>query len=263
MAIRFGTLAASLMCGVVALWIGTAAQAQDAARPAPAIPWERIEAGLSRLAAGDGEGAETSFREARKGDDSGVAELFGQLTRAYIAFNRPGEYPPIASLKANERLDAANRGFYRQHIPPAVLGDAVARVRKVLKQAPPEASPSLLRPLLCNLRLLARDHATDGEPVLEKTGKDVGSLVLPRPVFSPLPPFTEAARKDRVHGSVVMEVVTDSEGCPTSAKVLKPLPQRLSDQAVASWNWWAYQPARYEGVPVGFKHVFTFGFSVQ
>ena len=130
MAIRPGTLAAFLMCGFVVFWMGTTAQAQDAARPAPAVPWERIEAGLSRLAAGDGEGAEASFREARKGDDSGVAELFGQLTLAYIAFNRPGEYPPTASLKANERLDAANRGFYRQHIPPAVLGDALARIAR-------------------------------------------------------------------------------------------------------------------------------------
>lgn len=264
MAHRPATLAASLMCGFLASWTGTMAQAQEAARPAPAVPWERIEAGLSRLAAGDGEGAEAAFREARKGDDSSVADLFAQLTRAYVAFNRPGEYRPTASIKASERLEAANRDFYRQHIPPAVLGDALARIRKALKQAPPEeASPSLLRPLLCNVRLLARDRATDGEPVLEQTGKDTGSLVHPKPVFAPMPPYTESARRDRIKGSVVMEVVTDSEGCPASAKVLKPLSRGLAEQAVASWNWWAYQPARYDGAAVGFKYVLSFGFAIQ
>jgi TonB family protein len=246
--------------------MGAAAQAQDAARPAPAIPWERIDAGLSQLAAGDGDAAEASFGKARKTDDSGLSELLAELTHAYLAFNLTSEYPPRRSIKANERLDYANRSFYRQHIPPAVLKEALERTRKLLKETPATgSSPSLLRPLLCNLRLLARDHTTDGEPVLETTGKskEVGSLVLPKPVFAPLPPYTEAARKERVQGSVVMAVVVDSEGCPLSAKVLKPLPQRQADQAEASWKWWAYQPASYEQHPVGLKYVLTFGFAIQ
>jgi TonB family protein len=218
---------------------------------------------LSQLAAGDGGAAETSFGKARKADDSGLSDLLEQLTQAYVAFNLTTEPHPKRSLKANEDLDYANRSFYKRHIPPAVLQEALERTRKLLKATPAMGSPDLLHPLLCNLRLLARDRATDGEPVLETTSRDVGSLVPPKPVFAPLPPYTEAARKDRVQGSVVMAVVVDSEGCPLTAKVLKPLPQRQADQAEATWKWWAYQPASYEKHPVGLKYNLTFGFAVQ
>lgn len=250
------------------LLIGPAAFAQSVAPAAPAVPWERIDAALSHLAAGDGEAAEKELAAARKGDDSGLAEILAQLTRAHVAFNRSSEYAPKRSIEANERLDAASKDFYHRPIPPAVLGDALARVRKLLKQRPAtEPPPVLLRSLLCNLRLLARDRATDGEPVLEYRGPskdmDIRSLVVPKPVFAPLPPFTEAARESKTSGSAILEVILDSEGCPASEKVLKPLPKRLSDQAVTTWKWWAYEPARYQGVPVGYKQVVTFRFAIQ
>jgi TonB family protein len=247
--------------------VGSAAFAQSAAPAAPAVPWERIDAGLSYLAAGDGDAAEKALAAARKGDDSGLAEVLAQLTRAYVAFNHSGEPHMTRSLQANERLDAASKDFSHRPIPPAVLGDALARVRKLLKERPAtEPSPVLLRPLLCHLRLLARDRATDGEPVLEYKGpssKDMESLVPPRPVFAPLPPFTLAARESKTSGRAVLEVILDSEGCPASAKVLKALPKRQSDQAVTTWQWWAYEPARYQGGPVGYKQVVTFTFGIQ
>lgn len=263
--LRSGSRVVVLMWAFLALGLGVA-RAQDAAHPAQAVPWERIDAGLHQLAAGNGDAAETTFSQARKDDDSGLSELLANLTQAYVEFNLATEGRPARSVKANERLDIANRGFYKRPIPPAVVTEALARVRKVLKESPsPEPAPSLLRPLLCNLRLLARDRATDGEPVLEATGhsKDFGSLGRPKPVFAPLPPFTEAARRDKVNGSVIMDVTVDSEGCPLTAKVLKPLPERQTEQAKASWNWWAYQPATYQDHPVGYKYVLTFGFFVQ
>ncbi|HEY2292136.1 MAG TPA: TonB family protein [Thermoanaerobaculia bacterium] len=248
------------------LLVGSAAFARSAAPAAPAVPWERIDAGLSQLAAGDGEAAEKELEAARKGDDSGLAEVLVQLTRAYVAFNHSGEPSMTRSRQANERLEAANKEFYHRSIPPAVLGDALARIRKLLKERPAtQPAPVLLRPLLCNLRLLARDRATDGEPVLEHDGtsKDAGSLIPPKPVFAPLPPYTEAARESKTSGSAVLEVILDSEGCPASAKVLKTLPKRQSDQAVTTWKWWAYEPARYQGAAVGCKQTVTFSYAIQ
>jgi TonB family protein len=255
----------SLVAGFLALWPGTAAHAQGPAQPAAKVPWDQIDAGLEQLAAGDGKAAETSFRGARRADDSGVAELLMDLAAAYVAYNRPVEAGVVVPwLRAEERLNDANRYFYRRHIPSVVLGDTLTRVRKLLKQREPRESLPFLRPLLCNLRLLSRDNATDGEPVLESSGqsRDVGPLLFPRPVFAPKPPYPEAARQDKVNGSVVIGVHTDSEGCPASADILKPLPKGLADQALASWRWWAYEPARYQGVAVGFKFTVTFGFMI-
>lgn len=255
-----------LVAGLAALWVGTAACAQSAAQPAARVPWEQIGTGLARLADGDGGAAEADFRRARKTDESGLAELLTQLTEAYVVYNpQSGPEAPARSLKANERLDAANRHFYRRQIPPAVLADALTRIRTLLKQAPArESSPPLLRPLLCNLRLLSRDHATDGEPVLEVTGKsrDVGSLSFPQPVFAPNPPYTEAARESRTGGTVVVELILDSEGCPVSETLLKPLSKGLADQTLATLRWWAFQPARYEKTAVGIKITMTVRFAI-
>jgi TonB family protein len=255
----------SLVTGFLALWLGTAAYAQSPAQPTAKVPWDQIDAGLAQVAAGDGQAAEAAFRKARSADDSGLAELLMDLTAAYVAYNRPVKAGGVAPwLRAEERLNDANKYFYRRHIPSTALGDTLTRVRKLLKQEPRESSTFLLRPLLCNLRLLSRDNATDGEPVLEGSGqsRDVGPLVFPRAVFAPKPPYPEAARLDKVTGSAVIGVVTDSEGCPVSAEILKPLPKGLADQALASWRWWAYEPTRYQGVAVGFKFTVTFGFMI-
>jgi hypothetical protein len=246
------------LAALLAACPGAAALAQtpdSLAKPDARVPWQQIEAGLARLAGGDGKAAAASFQKARSTDDSGLAELLMDLTEAYVVYT-VGPRDWARALEVNERLEVANQYYYRRHIPSAVLGDALTRIRKLLRQAPArEPSPALLRPLLCNLRLLSRDHATDGEPVLEFSGKsrDVGPLIFQRPVFTPSPPWPEAAREAKTKGSVVIELILDSEGCPASENLLKPLSRGLSDQTVATVKWWAYEPARYEERAVGSK----------
>jgi hypothetical protein len=224
-----------------------------AAQPDARVPWETIETGLARLAAGDGQGAAASFGKARSADGSGLAELLMDLTDAYVVYT-VGPRDFARAMEVNERLDVANQYYYQHPIPPAVLADALTRIRKLLKQTPGNpSSPPLLRPLLCNLRLLSRDRATDGEAVLEIIGRDVGALKFQQPVFQPSPPVPEGAREARIKDSVMVELVLDSEGCPASEKLLKPLPHGLADQTLATVKWWAYEPARYQGTTVGFK----------
>jgi TonB family protein len=242
-------------CNTVFLSLGLALLAAAASGQTPDARWEPIDAGLARLADGDGKGAAATFLKARSADGSGLAELLMDLTDAYVAYAAgPGD--SARALEINERLDVANQFFHQRHIPDAVLGDALARIRKRLRQAPAgDSSPDLLRPLLCHLRLLSRDRATDGEPVLEPSGRssDLGPLKLQRPVFQPAPPIPEAAREARIKGFVVIGLVLDSEGCPSSEKLLKPLSKGLSEQTLATVRWWAYEPARYKNVAVGWK----------
>lgn len=223
------------------------------------MPWEQIDAGLTQLAGSDGEAAVASFEIARRADSSGLAELLMKLTEAYIV-DAPRVSPEgtRASRKDRDLLDIASQRFHQRHIPPTVLGDALTRIRRLLKQAPVRGSSTrFLRPLLCNLRLLSNDRATDGEPVLEASGtsRDMGSLIHPRPEFTPSPHLTEAAKQSRTGNNLVIDVelIVDSEGCPASEKLLEPRPNALVDQALASLGWWAYEPARYDGVAVGWK----------
>jgi hypothetical protein len=80
-----------------------------------------------------------------------------------------------------------------------------------------------------------------------------GSLIPPRPVLTPPPPFTGAATGFRTGGVVIVELFVDSKGCPASEKLLKPLPYGLAEQTLATLRWWAFEPAQDEGHAVGWK----------
>lgn len=151
---------------------------------------------MAELQRGDGKTAEDVFRKARKSDDSGLSGLFLDLTDACLAY-QPTDGTPALSRRVHELLGAVNRHFHHRPVPQAVLGEALKRIRGDLKQMPPGEAAPFLRPLLCNVRLLAGDRGTDGESVLEFTGtsRDVGALERPRGVFVPAPPYTEAARR--------------------------------------------------------------------
>jgi hypothetical protein len=223
------------------------------AQPDVSVPWARIEGGLTKLAAGDGKGAGADFVKAKRADDSGLAELLMDLDDAYVLY-AVGPRDWQRTLEVHQRLDVA-REYYHQHpIPRSVLSGALTRIRTLLKQTP-GIPPSLLGPLLCHLRLLAHDRATEGEPVLEMTGnsRDVGALKFQQAVFQPFPPIPEAARESKIKDSVTVELTLDSEGCPASEKLLKPLPHGLAEQALVTLKWWAYEPARYQETAVGFK----------
>jgi hypothetical protein len=238
---------------------GGTARAQAPASPHQGVVDARIEAGLTQLAGGDGQAAAASFETARSADSSGLAELLMELTEAYIVDDpRVSPEGTAASRKDRDLLDIASQHFHQRHIPPTVLGDALTRIRRLLKQAPAKGSSThLLRPLLCNLRLLSGDRATDGEPVLEASGTSskMGSLIHPRPEFTPSPHLTDAAKKSRTGDNLVIDVelIVDSEGCPASKRLLEPRPNALVNQALASLGWWAYEPARYDETAVGWK----------
>ncbi|HEV7505905.1 MAG TPA: ankyrin repeat domain-containing protein [Thermoanaerobaculia bacterium] len=231
-------------------------------RPPP-MPWEQIETGLAQLAGGDGKAAVASFDLARSTDNSGLAELLVNLTEIYVADDpRVSPEDPVQSRKNGALLDFARLEFQQGHIPPAVLDDVLTRIRRLLKDAPAKgSSPLFLRPLLCNLRLLSGDHATDGEPVLGASGKsvDLGSLVRAQPLFTPRPHFTQGAIEARTGDALVVDVelIFDSEGCLASEKLLKPLPNALVNQLLASMKWWAFEPARYKGIAVSWKIFFS------
>ena len=249
----------------LSLWLallvtaGGTARAQSPAGSTSEVLPREIEAGLTQLAGGDGKAAVASFEAARSTGNSELAELLMELTQAYVVDDpRVSPESKTHSRKDRDLLDIASRHFRQRPIPPTVLRETLTRIRQLLKQAPAQgSSPRFLRPLLCNLRLLSGDRATDGEPVLEASGKsgNLGSLIHPQPQFTPSPHLTEAAKESRTGNTLVIDVelVVDSEGCPASRKLIKPLPNALVDQALISLGWWAYEPARYDETAVGWK----------
>lgn len=80
-----------------------------------------------------------------------------------------------------------------------------------------------------------------------RVGGDVKPPAIVRRVE---PAYTDDARRDRIAGVVVLEMLVDKTGAVKDAIVLKGLPDGLADAAVAAVKQWAFQPAMLNGEPV-------------
>ena len=89
-----------------------------------------------------------------------------------------------------------------------------------------------------------------------------GEVTRPEKVSGANATYTEMARRARVMGVVILEVVIDEQGGVTEAKVLKGLPMGLDQQAVEAVKTWKFKPATRDGRPVPVYYVVTMNFQL-
>ncbi len=77
-----------------------------------------------------------------------------------------------------------------------------------------------------------------------------GAIARPRAIDAPPPLYTEAARRVRVQGVVVLRVVLDARGRIGDVEVLAGLPFGLTESAVDAVRRWRYEPATLHDRPV-------------
>ena len=84
------------------------------------------------------------------------------------------------------------------------------------------------------------------------TNTSVATRVDTKPVrlSSPAPRYTEAARANGTQGSVVMSVLVGDDGTVKSVRVVRGLPDGLTEQAVAVARETKFKPAMKDGKPV-------------
>ena len=66
---------------------------------------------------------------------------------------------------------------------------------------------------------------------------------VPSCVYCPPPSYTKKARKDKVEGSVVLEVTITPDGRATNISVKKSLREDLDTQAMNAVAKWKFKPA--------------------
>jgi len=92
----------------------------------------------------------------------------------------------------------------------------------------------------------------------------VGGEVTPPVVQSRIAPkYTEAARRARVTGIVILETVVDRQGDVVQARVLKGLPMGLDQAALDAVSQWKFRPATRGGQPVDVYFILTVNFRVE
>jgi TonB family protein len=62
--------------------------------------------------------------------------------------------------------------------------------------------------------------------------------------------YTDDARRRRVEGEVVLEIVVRRDGSVGSLKVVRGLDPGLDERAAAAVRQWRFEPARRQGSPV-------------
>jgi TonB family protein len=116
------------------------------------------------------------------------------------------------------------------------------KLQKFLKQG---LGLLLLAALLPAAVAAAETEEANEAPV--RVGNGVSEPVLLERVE---PQYSEAARKARVTGAVVIEAVIDRKGKVTHLKVLRSLPYGIEKSVTEAVRQWRYSPAQLQGKPV-------------
>jgi len=91
-----------------------------------------------------------------------------------------------------------------------------------------------------------------------------GTVTTPRVITQVKPTYTSLALLHRVQGTVVVELVVRSDGCPSDIRVVRSLdPGGLDDQATAAASQWRFEPGRLNGKPVDVLVTLMLDFWIQ
>lgn len=99
-------------------------------------------------------------------------------------------------------------------------------------------------------------ESKDGPPDLAHLGGHKSSssheskIDFPRCTYKPDPPYTDAARRAKAQGTLVMQTIISLDGRITQAQVVKGLPYGLNQHALDVVQTWRCQPAMVDGRPV-------------
>jgi TonB family protein len=77
----------------------------------------------------------------------------------------------------------------------------------------------------------------------------VNGAGIPSCIHCPPPPYSNAARKSKFTGTVVLDVRITEDGRAAEISVLKGIPFGLNEAAIKAVSAWTFKPANYEGKP--------------
>ncbi len=92
---------------------------------------------------------------------------------------------------------------------------------------------------------------------------DRDDVTAPRAIFKEAPVYTEVARKERLQGVVILQLIIDEIGEVTEVEVLKGLEYGLTEQAVEAVRKWKFEPARHNDKPVSVFYNITVNFRLE
>ena len=78
-----------------------------------------------------------------------------------------------------------------------------------------------------------------------------GAVTAPRLIKEVKPTYTNEALRNKIQGTVVLELIVTRDGRPSAIRVVTSLDSRgLDEQAIAAVAQWRFEPGRLAGTPV-------------
>jgi TonB family protein len=90
-----------------------------------------------------------------------------------------------------------------------------------------------------------------------------GGVAAPQVLHSVEPEFTQDARQANFQGSVLMQLIVDSQGNPQDIRVTRHLGMGLDEKAIEAVRQYKFKPAMYQGHPVSVQIVIDVDFHLH
>ncbi len=214
--------------------------------------------------------AAPALGEASVGDQESP-RVQAHIVKGYKYLKRK-KYP-----KAIEELEAARElsqgpcficleGIARAYERSKMYQDAVrayeellARERRIRStwSPPPQAMSTAA---FVENRSCSQDHDTSGLGEPRHVGGDVRK---PEKISAPQPQYTDADRKRRIQGVVIVQAIIDDWGCVRATRVIEGLSEGLDEEALKAIRQWRFRPATLNGEPVAVYYNLTVNFRLQ
>ncbi len=89
-----------------------------------------------------------------------------------------------------------------------------------------------------------------GKPGISGTARISHRITPPQLIYKVEPEFSEAARKAKYQGTVVLAIEVDASGHPRNLRVLEQLGLGLDEKAIEAVSQWRFRPGSENGKPV-------------
>ena len=159
-------------------------------------------------------------------------------------------------LRALELNDELRKKEWRVRVAWEVPSSSrSARRQPPLKPRPPLNMSAFVESTHCSREGLS---TLDGEPLAVD-----GEVRRPEKVSAPQPQYTEAARKQRIQGAVVVRTIIGEGGCVLATQTLEGPSDDLIEQAAHAIRQWRFRPATLHGQPVAVYYDLTVDFRLR
>jgi TonB family protein len=195
-----------------------------------------------------------------------VAATTGHLDTAKLLVSRGADLEARDSL-GQRAIDKAEAGGH------AAVGDflrAAGQSPPRPAQAPeeiqePAAGPEepLLHEQECAIAFSTGKAPGEGRAAGGQLNWSGPGLHSPIVVFAPSPQYTQKARKERINGTVLVQVLINEEGRVECARVLRSLEPSLDAASIDTVNRWRFKPATFQGQPVAMLYSLSLNFTIQ